>query len=70
MDDAVEDSVGVSGFSDDGVPLFGWDLTCDDNGAFGVSVFDDLEKIDALGLAQGHHAPVVEDKELGVGDGF
>ncbi len=64
MDEAVEDGVTEGGIADDIVPVFDGQLAGDEGRATPVAVLEDLEKISALSVVEGHHAEVVESEEL------
>ena len=63
MHEAVEDGVTEGGITDDIVPVFDGQLAGDKGRATAVAVLEDLEKISALGVVEGHHAEVVEREE-------
>ena len=69
VDDAVEDGVGEGGFADDVVPLRQRQLAGDQDGGVVVSVLDDFHEIASLIGIEAVGAPIVEDQEIGSGEG-
>src|SRR4051795_848159 len=69
VNDAVEDRVGQSGISDQGMPAVHRDLAGDQGGAAAVAVFDDFEHVVALLGAERFEAPVVKDQQLDAAEG-
>ena len=51
VNEAVETGIGQGGIADDLVPLLDRNLAGDDCGAAPITVFEDLEQIDALALS-------------------
>jgi hypothetical protein len=66
----VQDGVGQGGVADDVVPLVDGDLAGDDRGAAALSVFEDLQEVDALGRGEHGQAPVVEDQQVDAAEGL
>ncbi len=64
MDEAVEDGVTEGGITNDIMPVFDGQLAGDEGRATTVAVLEDLEKISALDVVEGHHSEVVEREEL------
>ena len=62
--EAIEDSVGNGGVTDDLVPMLDRELACHDGRAAAVAVFHDLQQVASLiGSCRGK-SPVVEDQKL------
>ena len=69
MDEAVEDGVGEGRVAEQFMPLSQGKLAGDEGGARGVAVFEEFEEVAAvLGVELGE-AEVVEDEEVGFGEG-
>lgn len=68
VDQPVEDRVPEGRITDDAVPMFDGDLTCEDGAAPGVAVVEDLEQVVAPLTGERGEAPVVEDEEPGSGE--
>ena len=64
VDDAIEDSVGVSRIADQLVPVFNRDLAGDYGGSLAVPFLEDLEQIVSCLGVERLEAEVVEDEEL------
>ena len=69
VDKAVEDGVGEGGVAEQFMPLSQGELAGDEGGARGVAVFEEFEEVAAvLGVELGE-SEVVEDEEVGFGEG-
>jgi hypothetical protein len=64
VDEAVEDSVGVSRIADDMVPFIDRELAGDDRGSSSMTFFEDLQQIMSCGGIEGFETPIVEYEEL------
>jgi len=69
VDQAIEDRVGKGGVADAVVPVFERQLTGHEGGAATVAVLQDFEQVAALAIGQRGEAPVIEDHEVGFGQG-
>jgi len=69
VDQAIEDRVGKGGVADAVVPVLEGELTGHEGGAAAVAVFEDFEQVAALAIGQRGEAPVIEDHEIGFGQG-
>src|ERR1700747_2963144 len=67
VNEAVEDSVGVCGVADKGVPFVHGDLTGENGGAAPIAFLEDLVKVTTGTGVQRFEAPIVEDEELDAG---
>ena len=61
---AIADGVSESVLADEGMPVFGIKLACDDCGAHRVAVFEDLAEIAALGGLKRSGAKVIDDEDV------
>lgn len=68
--EAIEDGVGDGGIADDFIPVVDRDLAGDDDRAPLVAVFDDLEEVAALIVVELFRSPIVEDEQVGSGEGL
>ena len=66
MDESVEDGVGEGGVAEQLMPLGQGELAGDEGGARGVSVFEEVAAV--VGVERGE-SEVVEDEEVGFGEG-
>ncbi len=64
VDEAVEDSVGVSRIADDIVPFVDRELAGDDRGSSSMAFFENFQQIMSCGGIERFETPVVKDKEL------
>ncbi len=64
VDEAVEDSVGVSRIADDIVPFVDRKLAGDDRGSSSMAFFEDFQQIMSCGGIEGFKTPIVEYEEL------
>src|SRR3954447_19263652 len=69
VDEAIEDSVGIGWIADHLLPFVDRHLAGEDGRAAAVSFFEDLVEIAAGARARRIEAPVVENEELGGGEG-
>ena len=69
VDEAVEDGVGVGRIADHLVPFVDRDLAGEDGRAAAVAFLEDLVEIVAGAGVERLEAPIVEDEELGAGEG-
>ena len=49
---AIQDSIGDGGFTDDGMPVFDRALAGDDSGSVVVAILDDFEQIVSLRIVE------------------
>src|SRR5512133_3595260 len=68
VNEAVEDSVGVCGVADKGVPFVDGDLTGENGRTAPISFLEDLVKVTTGTGVQRFEAPIVEDEELDAGE--
>jgi len=68
--ETVQNGIGESGIRESGMPIFHRDLSSDQGGTSSVSVIEHLQEI--TGLVDGKRVaqPVIEDEELGTGQGM
>jgi len=64
VDEAVEDSVGVSRIADDVVPFVDRELAGDDRGSSSMAFFENFQQIMSCGGIERFETPVVKDEEL------
>ena len=64
VNETVEDGVAEGGIADDVMPVLDGELTGDEGRASSVAVFEDIEKVTALGVVERGHPEVVEHEEL------
>ena len=64
VDEAVHDGVRQGRVAHRFVPLVDGDLGGDEGGAVAVTVFEELEEIEALFMTEPLEPPVVEDDEI------
>src|SRR3972149_3217780 len=69
VDQAVENRIGKGGVADAVVPVFKGELTGHEGGAAAVAVFEDFEQVAAFAVREGREAPIVENEEVGLGEG-
>jgi RHS repeat-associated protein len=69
VDQTVEDRVGKGGVADAVVPVLDGELTGHEGGAAAVAVLEDFEQVAAFAIGERGEAPVVEDHEVGFGQG-
>jgi len=69
VDEAVENGVRKGGIGDAGVPITHRDLGGDQGGGAAVTVVEDLEQVFGLGAGERVAEPVVEDEQVGAGQG-
>ena len=67
---AIEDSIGQGWVAGGLVPVFDGQLAGDDCGGAAVAVFEDFQKVAALGGGQDGEAPIVDNQHVHPGDGF
>lgn len=67
MHEPIEDGIAKCGVADNLVPVLDRDLTRDEGRPPPGAVFDDLQEIASLAVAEGGQAPVVEDERVGFG---
>ena len=68
VNEAVEDSVGVCGVTDKGVPFVDGDLTGENGRTAPIAFLEDLVKVTTGTGVQRFEAPIVEDEELDAGE--
>jgi hypothetical protein len=68
--ETVQDGIGESGIRESGMPIFHRDLSSDQGGTSSVSVIEHLQEITGLMDGQRVTQPVIEDEELGTGQGM
>ena len=68
VNEAVEDSVGVCGVADKGVPFIDGDLTGENGRTAPIAFLEDLVKVTAGTGVQRFEAPIVGDEELDAGE--
>ena len=68
VNEAVEDSVGVCGVADKGVPFVDGDLTGENGRTAPIAFLEDLVKVTTGTGVQRFEAPIVEDEELDAGE--
>jgi hypothetical protein len=64
VDEAVEDSVGVSRIADDVVPFVDRKLAGDDGGSSSMAFFENFQQVVSCGGIEGLETPIVEYEEL------
>jgi hypothetical protein len=64
VDEAVQDSVGVSRIADDIVPFIDRELAGDDRGLSSMPFFENFQQIMSSGCIEGLETPIVEYEEL------
>ena len=69
VDEAVKDRIGEGGVGDAGVPVLDRDLGGDQGSAAAVTIVEDLEQVFGLGAGERVAEPVVEDEQVGAGQG-
>ena len=67
---AIEDRVPKRGIADHVVPVFDGQLTGDERGPTTGPILDELEEIATLAIPQRSESPVVEDEQVGLGEGL
>ena len=70
VDEAVQDGVGVSGVANDLMPCGQGELGGDDRRPAAVSLLENFEQIVTGAGVEGFEAEVVENEQIGAGDGF
>jgi hypothetical protein len=68
VNEAVEDSVGVCGVADKGVPFVNGDLTGENGRTAPIALLEDLVKVTTGAGVERFEAPIVEDEELDAGE--
>ena len=68
VNETVEDSVGVCGVADKGVPFVDGDLTGENGRTAPIAFLEDLVKVTTGTGVQRFEAPIVEDEELDAGE--
>jgi hypothetical protein len=68
--ETVQNGIGESGIRESGMPCIHRDLSSDQGGTSSVSVIEYLQEITGLLDSQGVTQPVIEDEELGAGQGM
>lgn len=66
MDEPIQDGIAKRGVADELVPVVDGDLAGDEGRAATAAIFDDLEEIAALAIAERSQAPIIEDQEVGL----
>ena len=69
VDQPVEDGIAKRGVPDARVPVFDGQPTGDQRGPTADAILDQFEQIAAFPVAEGGQAPVVQDEEVGLGEG-
>ena len=70
MNQTIQDGIGEGRIADCLVPVLDWQLACNDGGSPAMAVFEDFQKVTALGSGQDGEAPIVDDQHLHARDGF
>ena len=68
VNEAVEDSVGVSRVADERVPFVHGDLAGEDRRAAAVTFLEDFVEVATGSSIERFEAPIVEDQELDAGE--
>ena len=68
--ETVQDGIGESGIRESGMPCIHRDLSSDQGGTSSVSVIEHLQEITGLMDGKRVAQPVIEDEELGTGQGM
>ena len=69
VDEAIQNGIREGGIAEGFVPVFHGELTGDDGGAIAVPVIEEFQLVAALFIGQRAKTPVVEDHDVGFGEG-
>ncbi len=69
MDEPIEDGVGQGGIAQIGMPVVHGELAGRQGGAPGVAVVEEFQEVAPLVGGEWNQAPVIEDEEVGFGEG-
>lgn len=64
VDEAIEHGVGISGISNEQMPLVHWELAGDDGGAMTVAIFEDFQEVVTGTGVERLESPIIEDQQI------